>query len=314
MTVRKIIIDTDPGIDDAVAILLALASPELEVLGLTIEAGNVGLEQTTRNALQICDLADRADLPVFAGCPKPLLRPQETAERVHGATGLGGVDLPPPSRNPTPGYGADFIVDRIMSADDNKITLCTLGPLTTVAIALAKEPRIAGKIREIVIMGGAFFKGGNSTPTAEFNILCDPHAAAMVFACRAPKVLMSLDLTHQVLSTDERIAAFAAVDTPVMQTVAKWLDFYGRHDIERYGGPGGPLHDPTVIGYLLRPDLFSGKDVFVEVETRSPVTEGMTIFDWWGMTGRQANTKVMQNADIDGFYALLVERLSRYAA
>jgi purine nucleosidase len=167
-------------------------------------------------------------------------------------------------------------------------------------------------LREIVTMGGGFFRGGNSTPVAEFNILCDPHAAEMVFRTETPKVLMPLDLTHQVLSTPSRIAKFRAVDTPVMQAAAQWLEFYNRHDVERYGEEGGPLHDPTVIGYLLKPTLFAGKTVPVTVEHGSPLTEGMTVFDWWSMTGKPATTTVMQRADVDGFYELLVERLSRY--
>ncbi len=306
---KKIIIDTDPGQDDAVAILLALASPELEVLGLTTVAGNVPLALTSRNALMVCELAGRRDIPVYAGADRPLLKPLVTAEFVHGKTGLDGPTLPEPTLALADGHAVDFLIDTLMHED--RVTLCPLGPLTNIALALAREPRIAARIERIVLMGGGGFEGGNITPAAEFNIYVDPQAADLVFRSGVPITMAPLDVTHQALTTRARVAAIRALGTPLGEAVALWLEFFERFDEQKYGQEGGPLHDPCVIAWLLRPELFTGRDCHVAIETASPLTQGMTVIDWWGVTGKPANAHVLGGLDADGFYALITERLAR---
>lgn len=308
---RKIIIDTDPGQDDAVAILLALASPELDVVGITAVAGNVPLRLTEKNALKICELAGRRDVKVFSGAIRPLVRQLVTAEHVHGKTGLDGPNLPEPTMKLQEQHAVDFIVETLMREEPGEITLCPLGPLTNVALALIREPRIAPRIKEIVLMGGGFFEGGNVTPTAEFNIYVDPHAADVVFRSGVPIVVMPLDVTHKALTTAKRVEAFRKMGSKVGDATAALLDFFERFDEEKYGTDGGPLHDPCVIAYLLKPDLFKGRHCNVSVETASDLTMGMTVIDWWGVTDRPKNATVMRDIDSDGFFALLTERLGR---
>ncbi|WP_170358924.1 nucleoside hydrolase [Ruegeria arenilitoris] len=312
MTARKIIIDTDPGQDDAVAILLALASPdEIEVLGITAVAGNVPLELTAKNARIVCELAGRTDIPVFAGCDRPLNRPLITAEHVHGKTGLDGPVLPDPQMPLAEGHGIDFIIDTLRTQDPGTVTLCPLGPLTNIATAFQKAPDIIGRVQEIVLMGGAYFEVGNITPTAEFNIHVDPEAADIVFKSGVPIVVMPLDVTHKALVTKPRNDAFRALGTKVGIAVAEMTDFFERFDKEKYGSEGAPLHDPCVTAYLIRPELFSGRHVNVEIETQSDLTLGMTVADWWGVTDRKPNALFIGDVDADGFFALLAERLAR---
>ena len=308
---RKIIIDTDPGQDDAVAILLALASPELDVVGITAVAGNVPLALTEKNARKICELAGRPDARVFAGAVRPLTRRLVTAEHVHGRTGLDGPDLPEPAMPLETQHAVDFIVETLMREPEGSVTLCPLGPLTNIALALIREPAIAPRIREIVLMGGGYFEQGNVTPSAEFNIYVDPQAADVVFRSGAPIVMMPLDVTHKALTTNARVAAFRALGTRVGTATAELLDFFDRYDEQKYGTDGGPLHDPCVIAWLLKPELFSGKRCNVEIETVSELTMGATVVDWWGVTDRPKNAMVMRDIDADGFFALLVERLGR---
>ena len=310
--VRKIIIDTDPGQDDAVAILLALASPEdLDVLGLTTVAGNVPLWRTTENARKIVELSGRTDVPVHAGCARPMMRKPVTAEHVHGETGLNGIELPPPSVPQQAQHGIDFIIETARSLPDASLTLCTLGPLTNVAMALVQAPDIAGKIREVVSMGGAYFEVGNITPAAEFNIYVDPEAAAVVLESGIPVTLLPLDVTHQVLSTAERLDRFKALGNRCGTTVAALLSFSERFDLEKYGWAGAPLHDPNVIAYLLDPSIYQGRHINVAVETASPLTLGMTVADYWRVTKRTANCTYIRSADADRFFDLLTDRLAR---
>ncbi|WP_170528789.1 nucleoside hydrolase [Ruegeria arenilitoris] len=312
MTARKIIIDTDPGQDDAVAILLALASPdEIEVLGITAVAGNVPLELTAKNARIVCELAGRTDIPVFAGCDRPLKRPLITAEHVHGKTGLDGPVLPDPQMPLAEGHGVDFIIDTLRAQDSGTVTLCPLGPLTNIATAFQKAPDIVERVQEIVLMGGAYFEVGNITPTAEFNIHVDPEAADIMFKSGVPIVVMPLDVTHKALVTKPRNDAFRALGTKVGIAVAEMTDFFERFDKEKYGSEGAPLHDPCVTAYLIRPELFSGRHVNVEIETQSDLTLGMTVADWWGVTDRKPNALFIGDVDADGFFALLTERLAR---
>ncbi|MFW2586782.1 nucleoside hydrolase [Sagittula sp. SSi028] len=308
---RKIIIDTDPGQDDAVAILLALASPEVELLGITTVAGNVPLDLTTRNARIVCELANRRDVAIYAGCERPLGRTLVTAEHVHGKTGLDGPVLPEPTMPIKDQHGVDYIIDTLRAAPEKSITLCPLGPLTNIATALQKAPDIAERIQEIVLMGGAYFEVGNITPTAEFNIYVDPEAAKIVFDCGAPITVLPLDVTHKALVTPPRNDAFRDLGTPVGRAVAEMTDFFERFDLEKYGSEGAPLHDPCVIGYLIAPKLFSGRKINVEIETQSDLTRGMTVADWWGVTDRPANAYFIGDLDADGFFALLAERLAK---
>ncbi|APE43721.1 nucleoside hydrolase [Sulfitobacter alexandrii] len=312
MPPRQIIIDTDPGQDDAVAILLALASPdEIEVLGITCVAGNVPLDLTARNARIVCELANRTDIGVFAGCDRPLGRDLVTAEHVHGKTGLDGPDLPDPQMPLQEAHAVDFIIDTLRSAPEKSVTLCPLGPLTNIATAFEKAPDIVGRVQEIVLMGGGYFEGGNITPAAEFNIYVDPQAADIVFRSGVPLVVMPLDVTHKALVTKPRNDAFRALNSKVGVAVAQMTDFFERFDKEKYGSEGAPLHDPCVTAYLLNPDLFTGRHINVEIETRSDLTLGMTVADWWRVTDRAPNALFMGDIDADGFFDLLTERLGR---
>ena len=312
MPARKIIIDTDPGQDDAVAILLALASPEeIEVLGITAVAGNVPLSLTQKNARIVCELAGKPDTKVFAGCDTPIARKLVTAEHVHGKTGLDGPTLPDPVMELTDGHAVDFIIDTLRAEPEGTVTLCPLGPLTNIATALTKAPDIASRIQEIVLMGGAYFEVGNITPAAEFNIYVDPEAAKIVFACGAPITVMPLDVTHKALVTKPRNDAFRALGTPVGVAVAEMTDFFERFDKEKYGSMGAPLHDPCVTAYLIKPELFTGRHINVEIETSSDLTLGMTVADWWRVSGREPNATFMGDIDADGFFDLLTERLAR---
>jgi purine nucleosidase len=309
--VHKIIIDTDPGQDDAVAILLAFASPELEVAGITAVAGNVPLHLTERNALKICELANRPETMVYSGAIRPLVRPLVTAEHVHGKTGLDGPALPEPKMALQKQHAVDFIVETLMREESGTITLCPIGPLTNIALALVREPKIAPRVKEIVLMGGGCFEGGNVTPAAEFNIFVDPHAADVIFKAGIPIVMMPLDVTHKAIASPARLATFRGLGNKVGPAVAEMLGFSERFDTRKYGDQGTRLHDPCVIAYLIRPELFKGRHCNVEIEIGSELTMGMTVVDWWGVTERPKNALVMREIDHEAFFALLVERLGR---
>ena len=310
--VQKIIIDTDPGQDDAVAILLALASPdEIEVLGITAVAGNVPLYLTEKNARIVCELAGRPDIGVYAGCARPLKRKLITAEHVHGKTGLDGPELPEPKIKLKEKHGVDFIIDTFMQEPKNSVSLCPLGPLTNIATAILKEPRITSRIKQIVLMGGAYFEVGNITPAAEFNIFVDPDAAKIVFASGIEMVVMPLDVTHKALVTTQRNEAFRQLKTSVGVAVAEMTDFFERFDKEKYGSAGAPLHDPCVTAYLIDPTIFSGRKINVEIETESELTLGMTVADWWRVTDREPNAFFVGDLDANKFFNLLTNRLGR---
>ncbi|MCZ4074888.1 MULTISPECIES: nucleoside hydrolase [Rhizobium/Agrobacterium group] len=309
---RKIIIDTDPGQDDAAAIMLAFASPEeIDILGLCAVAGNVPLKLTSRNIRIISELCGRTDIPVYEGAEKPLVRKPITAEHVHGSTGLDGPVLDEPTMEAQKQHAVDFIIETLMREPSGTVTLCTLGALTNVALALLKAPEIADRVKELVMMGGGFFEGGNITPAAEFNIYVDPQAADIVFRSGMPIVMMPLDVTHQLLTTKARVSRIRDIGTRPAIAMAEMLEFFERFDIEKYGSDGGPLHDPTVIAYLVKPELFQGRECNVEIEVHSELTMGMTVVDWWNVTERPANARVMRNVDADGFFELLTERFAR---
>ncbi|PWG18247.1 nucleoside hydrolase [Salibaculum griseiflavum] len=308
---RKIIIDTDPGQDDAVAILLALAAPELDLLGITAVAGNVPLELTQTNARKICELAGRTDVPVFAGCDRPLAHSLVTAEHVHGKTGLDGPELPEPTMPLQDQHAVDFLIETLRREPPKSVTLCPIGPLTNIATAFQRAPDIVDRVQEIVLMGGAYFEVGNITPAAEFNIYVDPEAAEIVFRSGVPLVVMPLDVTHKALTTPAHIKGFREMGTAVGDAVAAWTDFFERFDKEKYGSQGAPLHDPCTIAYLLEPDLFSGRHINVEIETASALTRGMTVADWWRVTDRAPNALFIGDVEADRFFALLTNRIAR---
>jgi purine nucleosidase len=306
---RRIIIDTDPGLDDAVAILFALAAvDELEVLGIVAVAGNLPLFETERNARRICALAGRPELPIYAGCERPLLRPLATADRIHNDPRLEAV-LPEAAMPLQAQHGVDFLIETLRSADLSTITLCALGPLTNIAMALVKAPEVVGKVCELVVMGGACFQLGNVTPAAEFNIHVDPHAAAIVIDSGIPITMIPLDITHQLITTEPRLAALQALPNRYGKAVVELLAAFERNRRAKFGERAKALHDPAVIGYLLRPDLYDGREVNVAIETDSPLTVGMTVVDWWGVTGRPVNARFLNTVDADGFYSLLAEKL-----
>lgn len=312
---RKIIIDCDPGQDDAVALFLAMSSPEaLEILGITTVAGNVPLALTQRNARMMCDIAGRRDTAVFAGCEKPMVRDAITAENIHGKTGIDGVDVFEPETPLREQPAVDFIIDTLLAADDASVTLVPTGPLSNIGTAIDKEPAVLDGIREIVIMGGAMREGGNRSPSAEFNMLVDPHAAKIVFDCGRPIVVMGLDVTHQVLSTRPRVDRIRELDNPVAEATAGMLSFFHRYDTKKYGSEGAPLHDPCTVAWLLEPGLFETRKCNLSVETQSELTMGHTAVDFWHVTDRPHNVHWTHAVDADGFYALLTNRLGRFGS
>ena len=301
---RPIIIDTDPGIDDAVAILLALGAPELDVTALVAVAGNAGFVVTERNARALAELAERRDLPVFAGRDRPLRQPLRDAVEAHGAGGLGALHLPEPTI-PLRSGGIDFLVRSVREASPGTVTWCALGPLTDIAAAFVEAPDIAANLGELVIMGGATRGPGNVTPAAEFNFHVDPHAAAIVFESGATITLMPLEVTQQLRSTGPRLARLRGLGNRAGRAVSTLL-----RPVPPARRPM-TLHDPCVIAWLIAPQLFRGRRVNVAIETEGALTIGMSVTDWRGVTGRPANALVLERVDAPGFYDLLTDRLAR---
>jgi purine nucleosidase len=300
---RAIIIDTDPGKDDAVAILLACAARDrLDIRAVTVVCGNVPLARTERNARALVELAGRGDVPVHAGCAAPLFHELCTAEDVHGPTGIDGADLPEPRTKLAAPHAVDAIVAALGVAAPGEITLCPLGPLTNIAAALERDPAIAARIREIVLMGGAIGLG-NTTPSAEFNIYVDPHAADAVFRAGVPIVMMPLEATHQAILTRDWAEQMQALGTRTGKAVAGMFLTDLERPRERHGGRGVPLHDPCVIAYLLWPELFTGQRCHVAIETGSRLTRGRTVVDRWGVTGAPPNALVVDRVDAPALFA-----------
>ncbi len=311
MGVRPLIIDCDPGQDDAIALLMAIASPEeFDLLGITAVAGNVPLEKTEANARRVRDLAGRPELPVYAGCPRPMVRAPVTAEAVHGPSGIDGADLPDPTRPAENAHAVDFLV-RAFGQASRPVTLATLGPLTNVALAIIKNPSIFDNVAEIVAMGGAIGLG-NVTPSAEFNIYADPHAAHVVFEAGVPLTMVGLDVTRQAIATPARIKAIRSLGTAPALAVCGMLEYYGARTTAAYRH-GPPLHDPCVIAYLLRPELFEGRDMHVAIELAGEQCRGRTVCDVYGRSGA-FNARVLEHVDANGFFGLLTERLARLPA
>jgi inosine-uridine nucleoside N-ribohydrolase len=300
---ERILLDCDPGHDDAIALLLALASPEVELLGVTTVAGNQTLEKTTANAIRVLDLAGRGDVPVAAGAARPLVREPFVAAYVHGETGLDGPDLPPPSRGPLDRHAVDFLAERIRASAE-PVTLVPTGPLTNVALLLALHPDV--RPRRIVLMGGAIAEG-NVTPAAEFNVWADPEAAARVFASGIELTMIGLDVTHRALLGGRHAAR---LEGRVGTVVAELLRFFDRFHREVYGFDGSPVHDALAVAYVLRPGLVETADLNVRIETESDLCRGRTVVDLWRRTGLEPNARVGIGVDADAFLELLVERLN----
>ncbi|AMP09274.1 inosine-uridine preferring nucleoside hydrolase family protein [Collimonas arenae] len=307
-----LIIDTDPGADDVIALLLALsARDQLDVRALTTVAGNVQLSYTSRNARMVREWANRPDVPVYAGSARPMLRTPIYAAEVHGAEGVTGVKVFEPKQPLAEGNAVQYLIDTLASAKPKSMTIVTLGPQTNLALALIQNPQIGQGIREVVMMGGAHFNGGNITPVAEFNVFADPHASDVVFKSGLPITVIPLDVTHKMLTSPERIAHLRKIGNQAGKIAADILDAYVEHDIKQYGLPGGPVHDATTIGYLLRPEMFKGRMVNVEVDTREGPTFGQTVVDYYHVTQRPANARWITEGDAQGFFDLLATRLAR---
>jgi inosine-uridine nucleoside N-ribohydrolase len=302
-----VLIDCDPGHDDAIALLLALASPEVELLGVTTVAGNQTLDKTTANALRVLELAGRGDVPVAAGAERPLVRAPKVALDVHGDSGLDGPELVPAATTPVPAHAVDFLAERLLAAPA-PVTLVPTAPLTNVALLLARHPEAVARIERIVLMGGAIAEG-NVTPAAEFNVWADPEAAARVFGSGLDVTMIGLDVTHRALLTAahaERLRAGGEIGA----FVADLHSFYTRFHGETYGWDGAPVHDAMAVAHVIRGDLVRTEPRNVEIECASELCRGRTVVDLWRRTGRAPNAHVGLDVDADGFLALLLERLA----
>jgi purine nucleosidase len=303
-----VILDCDPGHDDAMALLLALGSPEVEVVGVTTVHGNQTLEKTTANALRVLELAGRSDIPVAAGAERPLVNEVSVAADVHGESGLDGPELPDPTTAPVDAHAVDFLAERLLAAPE-PLTLIPTGPLTNIALLLARHPRAAERIRRIVLMGGAIAEG-NVTPAAEFNMWADPEAAARVLASGLDVTMVGLDVTHRALLTPAHAAALRDAGR-IGAVVADLHEFYARFHADVYGWEGTPVHDAVAVAHVIRGDLVRTERRNVEIDLASPLCRGRTVVDLWRRTGRPENAWVGVDLDAEGFLGLLVERLGR---
>jgi purine nucleosidase len=309
---HRIILDCDPGRDDALAIAMVLASSaEIELAGITAVAGNVPLALTYRNARFICDLCGFPGMPVHAGADGPLTRQPVTGTRAHGDSGLEGLEVNMPPVSVESGGAVAFMNETLRAAKDDEITLVAIGPLTNLAILAAESPKVLPKIRQIVVMGGASRAGGNVTPSAEFNVYADPHAAARVLDCRRPMTIVSLDATHQVLAAPAHAERLARAGGEPARRLAALLRPAARSRTARFGPDRLPIHDPCTIAWLLQPELFRAEPVPVAVETEGTYTLGTTVVDWWGVTGQPPNAHWVTEADGEGVLDLLIERIGR---
>jgi purine nucleosidase len=309
---RNLIIDTDPGADDVVALLLALASPdELNVMAITTVAGNVRVDKTSRNARLAREWAGREEVPVYAGAGKPMVRTPIYAENIHGKEGLPGIEVHEPRKALAAGSAVQYLVDTLGKAAPHSITVAMLGPQTNLALALIQAPEITQGIKEVVVMGGAHFNGGNITPVAEFNIFADPDAAKVVLASGVKLTYVPLDVTHKILTSEPRLKQIEALNNQAGRLVGAILNEYVKADMVHYGLPGGPVHDASVIAWLLKPELFSGKLINLAIDNREGLGLGQTVADWYDTLGQTKNVFWVDNGDPQGFFDLLTERLAR---
>jgi purine nucleosidase len=309
---RKVILDCDPGHDDAMAILLAHGNPEIELVAITTVAGNQTVDKTTLNARRVCTVAGIRDVPVAAGCDRPLTRPLQTAGYIHGETGLDGPAFGDPTVPLDPRHAVDLIIELLMQSD-GEITLVPTAPLTNIAVAVRKEPRIVSKVKEVVLMGGAYTRG-NATPAAEFNIGVDPEAAAIVFRAGWPLTMVGLDLTHQALATPAVLGRIGALGTPIARIAVQLMEFF-RETYRRHAGfDSPPVHDPCAVARVIDPAVVECVDAFVAVETRGEWSSGMTVTDFSGRLGRPSNVRVATRLDVNGFWNLMIDALDRIGA
>lgn len=307
---RKILLDCDPGHDDAVAMMLAWGNPSIELLGVTTVGGNQTLDKVTRNALSVATVVGMHDVPIAAGCRLPLVRPVEIAPDVHGDSGLDGVELPEPAVELDPRHGVDLIIETIMSNEPGTVTLVPTGPLTSIAMAARKEPRIVERVQEVVLMGGGYHVG-NWSPVAEFNIKVDPEAAHIVFNEKWPIVMVGLDLTHQALATDEVAERIAAVPGSVSQFTLGLFTFFRKAYQDAQGFEFPPVHDPCTLAYLIDPTIVETVKVPVDVELNGSLTTGMTVADFRAPAPEDCHTKVATRLDAPRFWGLVVDAIDR---
>ena len=317
MSKTPIIIDCDPGQDDAIMLMMAFANRDkLDILGITTVAGNVSVDKTTRNARIICEICGHTDIPVYAGYAEPMKRKLFTADDVHGEEGMNGVEIYDPEMPVQQKHAVNFLVDTLRNAEDGEITLIVTGPMTNIAAAFEQAPGTKAKVKEIILMGAALREGGNVTPSAEFNIFVDPDAAQIVYKSGVKTVTLGLDVTHQVLASKARLARMKAVGNKVADAACNILGPYSFFDSEKYGQDGGPLHDPCTLAYLLDPSLFKTKFCNIEVECESELTVGHTAVDFWeGMDPKERpkNTHWAYKVDAPGVYKLLEECLATFS-
>ena len=309
MPPKRIIIDTDPGIDDALAFLLALASPEIKLEALTTTQGNVTLAKATRNALSILELARANHIPVVQGSMLPLVQPLRASAEVHGESGIGASQLPEPTSQPVPGHAVDFLIKSVL-AEPNEISIFPIGPLTNIALAIRKEPKFARAVRELVIMGGAIQDGGNITPLAEFNIYVDPHAAHIVFHSGIPITLIPLDVTQKCLLTEEHMDRLLKIHSPISKFIGEAMSVYLEASYAR-GFAGSALHDPLTLATILAPEVLTLKEYYVDVDLSGGVSMGKTFADMYNVSNKPANMKVAMDVRSDTFIELFVQHMEK---
>lgn len=313
MSKQQLIIDCDTGVDDAVALLLAFASPEFDILGVCTTDGNVSAERVARNTRIIRQIARREEVPVYIGCPRPMVRDPVEAGHFHGESGLGDLEIFEPAAPAAAGHAVNFIIDTVMRLPAESVTLAVTGPMTNLAVAMIMQPAIIERLGPVIIMGGARSEGGNIIASAEFNVFADPHAAQVVFTSGCPITVLGLDATHQVRANEARMAAIEAIDTPAARTAAQMLRFAARISAELMEGEDAPLHDPCTIAFLLKPELFVTRPCAVLVETGSALTIGHTAVEF-RVDPKTAAVHWVTRVDADGVFDLLTERLGRRGA
>ncbi|GAC1695664.1 MAG: nucleoside hydrolase [Ktedonobacteraceae bacterium] len=307
---HKIILDCDPGHDDAIAILLAAHHPEIELLAITTVAGNQSLEKTTRNALKVCSLANIRNVPVASGMDRPLVRPPKFAPDIHGESGMDGPDIPEADIEPVTQHGVDLLIDLLLKSEGD-ITLVPTGPLTNIAAAIRREPAILPKIKAISLMGGAIGVG-NRMPAAEFNIWADPEAASIVFGCGRPITMSPLEVTHQALATEEVVGRLRSAERRVATFAADLLVFFGDTYRNVFGFPAPPVHDPCAVAAVIDDTILCAHTMHVEIETVGEWTTGRTVCDVYGMLGKPANARVGYALDVPHFWEMVISTIMTY--
>lgn len=305
---KKIILDCDPGHDDAIAMLLAYGNPNIDLLAVTTVAGNQTLEKVTRNARAIAEMANIRGIPFAAGSARPLVREVEVAPDIHGDSGLDGPELPTPTLALDERHGVNLIIDTIMSHPPKTVTLVPTGALTNIALAARLEPRIVERVKEVVLMGGGYHVG-NWSPVAEFNIKIDPEAAHIVFNEKWPLTMVGLDLTHQALATPDVVAKIAEIDTKCSKFVVELLDFFGKMYKQAQGFDAPPVHDPCAVAYVIDPSVMTTQKVPVDIELTGTLTLGMTVADFRHPAPADCHTQVAVKLDRDKFWQMVIDAL-----